>query len=145
MSAFSSNCWHTLIYLQSFKQKQEAAFECHTKMKPFPSFVMWDQNRLQFQVWYYQGLNPVRHWVQLREKMVHKVTQLLCFLHISLYVQANILYRSEKTRKVREKLHTCCVFIDVKYVTNLNMKNTHFMISIWLWLYKMPLNTRPSG
>lgn len=34
------------------------------EMKPLPPFVMWDQNRLQVQLWYYHGLNPVCHWVQ---------------------------------------------------------------------------------
>lgn len=41
--------------------------ECGTEMKPLPPFVMWDQNRLEVQLWYYHGLNPVCHRVQLKD------------------------------------------------------------------------------
>ena len=41
--------------------------ERRTEMKPLPPFVVWDQNGLQVHVWYYHGLNPVRHWVQLKD------------------------------------------------------------------------------
>lgn len=54
-------------------------------MKPFPSFVMWDQDGLQFQVRHYHGLDPVRHWVQLKgEHVIYgtiSVTHLLHFHH----------------------------------------------------------------
>ena len=48
--------------------------ECRTEMKPLPSFVMRDQHRLQVQVWYDQGLDPVGHRVQLKEERLEGKT-----------------------------------------------------------------------
>ena len=42
--------------------------DAHTKMKSLSPFVMWDENRLQIQVWHYHGLHPVCNWVQLKQR-----------------------------------------------------------------------------
>lgn len=49
---------------------------CRTQMKPLPAFVVWDQNRLEVQVWQNHRLDPVSHWVQLRNKEVRLFGQI---------------------------------------------------------------------
>lgn len=76
-------------------------------MKPLPSFVMWDQNRLQVQVLHYHGLNPVSHWVQLKDiSLVNEMP-----------VHTRILYKSDPET--------------IKHVTNsYKYTNTYWMINI---------------
>lgn len=68
---------------------------------------MWDQNRLQVQVWHYHGLNPVSHWVQLKDiSLVNEMP-----------VHTRILYKSDPET--------------IKHVTNsYKYTNTYWMINI---------------
>lgn len=80
-------------------------------MKPLPSFVVWDQNRLQVQVWDYHGLNPVRHWVQLKTSSSLETTEAsFSFHHISLLACMCVKKCTQpkiKTRVYKEESGSC--------------------------------------
>lgn len=63
----SINCkWTTAVWLWKSK-KMMTISGGRTEMEPLPPFVVWDQNRLKVHVWDYHGLDPVCHWVQLKQ------------------------------------------------------------------------------